>query len=463
MTLELLPKQEKFTFHVQYNPKAKFVWYVWWFWSWKTFIGSYNSILLAIRYPKNRWLIARKTLVDCKNTTQKTFFEVLEGEFNMHEWEHYRFDRHEQRLYFFDEEGKDSSEIIFSWLDEIAKLKSLELWFFWIDEVDEVDQEIFTLLAKWRLRLKWIPRRVWFITSNSEGKNWTYKIFVKWVWLPEDARSRYFMLRASSLENKFLPEEYIRELLTLEGTLYVRYVEWWFNAFEWQIYDDFDQAIHVIKPFEIPPDRQTVYWLDHGNFNPTAILEAHCNYDWEIFITWERYQGNTRIEEHAAALKERMKKIGKWDPHPEAVCDPSLFYKTQVPTAEKPFPWAVADTYQEAWISFIRANNDVSAGIDHVKNYFAKRKIYIFETCTNTIDEIEWYSRAKKADWQSAEEPKKKNDHACDALRYLLMTKFPPPQRLEYKKTETIEELVARDIRETKQWINNIESETNFE
>lgn len=47
-----------------------------------------------------------------------------------------------------------------------------------MDEVDEIPEQTFTI-AKGRLRHKVPPRRVGFVTSNSEGKNWTYQIFVK--------------------------------------------------------------------------------------------------------------------------------------------------------------------------------------------------------------------------------------------------------------------------------------------
>jgi phage terminase large subunit len=112
-------------------------------------------------FPKNLGIISRSTLVDLKNTTQRTFFEMCEL-LGLEEDVHYKFDRHEQRLKF-----DNGSEIIFTGLDDIAKIKGMEPGRFYIDEVDEVDPEVFKVFQR-RLRNKYTDRRIGFITSNSE-------------------------------------------------------------------------------------------------------------------------------------------------------------------------------------------------------------------------------------------------------------------------------------------------------
>jgi len=51
----------------------------------------------------------------------------------------------------------------------------LEIGWFWFDEVDEVKPDVFDI-AIGRLRNKKQPKRIGMITSNSEGKNWTYRV-----------------------------------------------------------------------------------------------------------------------------------------------------------------------------------------------------------------------------------------------------------------------------------------------
>jgi len=55
---------------------------------------------------------------------------------------------------------------IYTWgLDDIEKLKSLEIGVFWIDEVNEVDENTFNVL-KGRRRKKAHPKRLGMHTSN---------------------------------------------------------------------------------------------------------------------------------------------------------------------------------------------------------------------------------------------------------------------------------------------------------
>jgi len=112
-------------------------------------------------YPKNLGIISRSTLVDLKNTTWRTFFEVCDI-LGLECDVHYKIDRHENRLTF-----ENGSEIIFTGLDDIQKIKGMEPGRFYMDEVDEVNPEVFKVMQR-RLRNKYTDRRIGFITSNSE-------------------------------------------------------------------------------------------------------------------------------------------------------------------------------------------------------------------------------------------------------------------------------------------------------
>lgn len=440
--MELLPKQKKFLVNALFNDQAKFLRYVGGFGSGKSFIGCLTGILLSFMFPKNLGVISRSTLVDLKNTTQKTFFEVCELLWLV-EWEHYTFDKHEQRLVF-----ENWSEIIFTGLDNIAKIKGMEPWRFYIDEVDEVQIDVFKIFQR-RLRGKHTTRRIGFITSNSEWKNRTYQIFVRGEWVAEQYRANYFTIRASSLENKFLPQDYIDNLLSFDEDYFKRYVLGEFNVFEWQIYDEFTEIIHIIDDnIEIPEWRDIAYWHDHGLANPTAIVEWRINHDGELFITREHYQAGKAISYHANVVKERVKSLNLTNPtQPLFISDPSIFINTQIPTPEKPFAWSIADEYMDHWLVPTRWNNSVLAGINHIKELLKLKKIYIFRSCVNLIKEIQWYKREKKRDWLNTKDsPVKKFDHACDALRYLVMAKLPPAKKSYNAGYSTIEEDLAHDI-----------------
>ena len=64
------------------------------------------------------------------------------------------------------------------------------------------------------------------------------------------------------------------------------------------------------------------------------------------------------------------------------------------------------------------AKKEVKNGIDYIK----RKKIYIHESCANTIKEIQSYKWKEKKDGEILDEPVKFLDHAMDALRYAVYT-----------------------------------------
>lgn len=148
----------------------------------------------------------------------------------------------------------------------------------------------------------------------------------------------------------------------------------------------------MVDDFTIPDERQIAYGHDHGLSNPTAFVEGRINNDGELFITWEHYEAGKAISYHADKLKSRRKDLAlPLHGQPQVISDPSIFAKTQLPTPERPYPWSVADEYMERGISPTRANNEVLAGINRIKELLKIKKIFIFKSCENTIKEIQGY------------------------------------------------------------------------
>lgn len=395
-------------------------------------------------YPKNQWIISRSTLVDLKNTTWKTFDEVL-FMLGLEQDTHYHIDKHENRLTF-----ENGSQILFTGLDDINRIKGMEPGRFYIDEVDEVNPEVFKVFQR-RLRCKYTDRRIGFITSNSEWKNRTYQIFIQWQWVPVDARDKYYTTRASSLENRHLPKDYIESLMEFDEDYFKRYVLGEFNVFEWQIYSEFLDTVHIIDDFEIPEDRSIAYWHDHGLSNPTAITEWRIDQDGNLYITWEHYMAGKTIAYHAQTLKERWKTLDLPYIHqPEMISDPSIFAKTQLPTPERPYPWSVADEFMDKGISPVRWNNSVLAGINRIKELLKNQQIFVFKSCIHTIKEVQTYRREKNRGWDQKEAPVKRDDHLCDALRYLVMAKLPPANKKKAPGAMTLSEIISDDIQRFK-------------
>ena len=79
------------------------------------------------------------------------------------------------------------------------------------------------------------------------------------------------------------------------------------------------------------------------------------------------------------------------------------------------------------------ADNAVIDGINVVLNWLGEVRIHIVaERCPNLLKEFASYIWDMKAQERGEDKPIKQNDHALDALRYLLQTLFPIKTRGAY-------------------------------
>jgi phage terminase large subunit len=75
----------------------------------------------------------------------------------------------------------------------------------------------------------------------------------------------------------------------------------------------------------------------------------------------------------------------------------------------------------------INARKDVLAGLQRVKSRLVVQgdgypRLFVSSRCVNVIKEFELYRwQDSKDDRNDKEEPLKQNDHAMDALRYMVM------------------------------------------
>ena len=423
MEFEPLDKQKIFSYLVLEDPRAKFTWYCGGFGSGKTFIGSQIANRLVAQAPNGRGLIARQTAVDLKATTMKTFWEVTDPRSIA------SHNKSEHLITY-----KNGHEVYYWGLDDIEKLKSLEIGWFWIDEVNEVLPNTFNVL-KGRLRHKSQPKRLGYITSNSEGKNWTYKQFVKGEGLRRKSDlEQYFIVKAPSNENIYLPEDYLDTLNSYTGDLLKRYVEASFEVFEGQIFPEIKGGVHIIRPFAIPKEWDRYRIIDHGERNPTACIWGAVSPDGDLFMYREHYKSGKFVPYHAKKIHEKT----QGEDIIYTLIDPSV-KSVRGHSGRK-----VDKEYQEEMKEYEPrfrmkfANNDVSAGIARMHRYLymnpdrihpiTKKKgsphLFFFSNLEHTIEELEnykWKKISQTSEDDPEEKPRKKDDHLMDCIRYFVM------------------------------------------
>jgi phage terminase large subunit len=181
--------------------------------------------------------------------------------------------------------------------------------------------------------------------------------------------------------------------------------------------------------FGIPLEWERVIGMDVGLRNPTAaVFGAIDPKEGELVIYNEYYKANTLVPEHAKNLKPLIDEIHAGRLRFMKI-DPSAKNKTD-PVNGK----SIQGLFQEYGMFFSPANNHIEAGILKVNSYVERGKIKIYHTCVNTVREHLGYKFPEldiDDDKNPDEKPLKKDEHSCDALRYLCMALPDDPELLK--------------------------------
>jgi hypothetical protein len=246
-----------------------------------------------------------------------------------------------------------------------------------------------------------------------KGLTWVYDE----IYLAASPESGIFYVQAEWADNPFLDAEEVKKLtsgMSAEGLESRRYGR--FRRDEGLIYTEFDLAVHVIDPVNLPPEWQSGVSIDPGLHNPLSCHFYYQDYDGNIYVAAEHYEKEKDIDYHAAEILKIADGLF-WRRENGYVCaliDSAAEQKTLASVK------SVAELFWERGIAVnARVNKDVWSGIQTVKGYFAARppRIFIFRTCVNLIRELKSYW------WGKGDSPVKKDDHALDELRYFLMSR----------------------------------------
>jgi hypothetical protein len=161
-----------------------------------------------------------------------------------------------------------------------------------------------------------------------------------------------------------------------------------------------------VRPFNIPPEWPRFVGIDFGAVHTALIWLALDPVANILYLYRESLEGNKTTGEHAdGALSEAAgKNVLTWHGGAKGETQQRMDWAAAgVPVQEPPF-------------------DDVEAGIDRVISLVKPFRLFVFDTCSGTLDELGTYSREVGEDGQPTEKIKDKaNFHHLDALRYVVI------------------------------------------
>jgi hypothetical protein len=212
----------------------------------------------------------------------------------------------------------------------------------------------------------------------------------------------------STMNPAFPREEYYRAKESLPGWKFRMRHDGEFERPAGAIYDCFDSDINTCPPFALPEDWNRYIGLDFGGVNTAAVFLAqertaeHRTPTGRYFLYREYHAGSRTAKAHAEQLKDAEPRItlavggsgseDQWR---------NEFAAGGLPVREPPI-------------------KDVEVGINRVWGMLKRGQLVVFKNCTQTLDQLETYSRELDDSGNPTEKIQDKETyHLVDACRYI--------------------------------------------
>jgi PBSX family phage terminase large subunit len=285
------------------------------------------------------------------------------------------------------------------------KIRGLSLVGAYCDEITIFPESFWQMLLS-RLRQ---PGARLFGTTNPDSP---------YHWLKEGYLDKPGLLDLKSFkftidDNPNLDPQYVKRIKeTYSGLWYKRFILGEWCLAEGAIYDMWDPIKHVVEesPFDESQPIDRYIGIDYGTVNAAAFLfigiQNHCAYcEREYYYESSKHNRQKDEGEYGRDLNEF---VGKTTIR-SIIIDPSaVSFKGHL---RNKYGLPVRD-----------ADNSVLDGIRTTGRLLASEKLYVHSSCKNLIKEFSSYVWDANSQVSGVDRPMKQNDHACDALRYVLHT-----------------------------------------
>ena len=393
----------------------------------------------CLKYPGIRCLVVRKTGVSLTSTTLRTFDERVATEHlatGIVRW--FGGNQREPAAYRYD----NRSRIVVGGMDKPDKVMSSEYDLVFADEATELTVEDWEKLGT-RLRngrLPWQqqiaacnpgPPTHWINQRANEGK-------MRRLISRHSDNPRYVQADGTPTQEG---RTYLARLDGLTGVRRLRLRDGIWAAAEGVIYEEWDDAVHLVDPFPIPADWPRYWVVDFGFVHPFVLQCWAKDDDGRLYLYREIFHTRRLVEDHAKQILSLVTdERGQWtEPRPQAViCDHDAEDR--------------ATLQRHLGMGTIAASKNVSEGLQAVQKRLRKagdgrprlmilrgslveRDTELAEarkpTCT--AEEFGGYVWAVKPGGELKEEPLKEQDDGMDALRYMVAkADFRPRTRVTF-------------------------------
>ena len=393
----------------------------------KSFGQMADALIFALRYPRSKQLVLRRTFPELDKSLIRTSLALFPREI-------YSFNSSSHVGRF-----KNGSTIDFGYLateNDVYQYQSAEYDVVRFDELTHFTENQYVYLLSRVRGANGYPKQIKSSTNpGGVGHVWVKRRFIepsapRTAFLGENGLKRIFLPSLLD-DNRFLAEgdpEYRARLAALpeREKRALLFGDW--NIFEGQYFDEFNEARHVISPFEIPSHWRRYRTLDYG-LDRLACLWIALSPDGVAYVYREFCESNLPISEAARGILERT---AKDEDVYATLAPPDLWGRSQESGKSK------ATLFSEYGVHFTKTSNDRECGWLAVKELLrgdgASCGLRIFDTCREIIRCLPALTVDKLRPTDCSTEPHEIT-HAPDALRGFAIFHSRPSREKAAKKS----------------------------
>ena len=385
----------------------------------KSFGQMVDALIFALRYPRSRQLILRRTFSELDKSLIRLSLSLYPKEIYTH-----NASTHTGKF-------KNGSYIDFGYCateNDVYQYQSAEYDVIRFDELTHFTESQYVYLLSRVRGANTFPKQIKSTTNpGGIGHTWVKRRFVDRAapgesFIGEDGMKRIFIPSLLD-DNRFLSESdptYRERLLALpeRERRALLYGDW--NIFEGQYFTEFSYASHVIAPFEIPRSWRKYRTLDYG-LDRLAVLWIAVAPDGVAYLYREFCESGLPISRAAAAINERTP---SFEDIYATLAPPDLWSRGQESGRSK------ASIFAEYGVAFTKTSNDRESGWLAVKELLIGNRLKIFSSCTEIISTLPALSVDKLRPTDCSTEPHEIT-HAPDALRGFAIFYARPAEKSE--------------------------------
>lgn len=377
-------------------------------------------VLLANNYPDLRLLLLRRTLPELQENHIVPLMKELSG--------YAQYNRDQKVIKF-----PNGSRIKLGYCDQEADVFQYQGQEYDVVGLEEATQftetqMLYLTTCNRSTRTDFKPRMYFTCNPGGVGHEWVKRLFIDRNYKASEKPEEYVFIPAKLTDNTVLMQnnpEYLTVLSNLPEHLRKAYLDGDWDAMEGQYFEEFNRAIHVCHPFQIPQWWKRFRAMDWGYRDPCCVLWFAVAPDGRVYVYDELYITRTIASTVAKMVKE---KTGG--------------YKCAY-TAASPDAWAkrgatdgiegvsVEQIFAKNGVPLQKADNSRIVGWQRVREFLQttdgeKPMLQIFDNCVNLIRTLPTLTFDKN-DHEDVSD--RCEDHAAEALRYGLMSRAKTRQK----------------------------------